>query len=324
MRRIFLLLLAFIVSFIIIELFTYYVIGYPKYVPGSYKYIINNKLGQYNILTVHSPRYTTSNVEGGYKVIQLNNCGLPGLDINIDNNNKNIILLGDSFVEAFQYDADLTSAGILQKRLQLLDPNYQIINLGASGHDPYVLWHRMNYYEKKYKPYLVILVWESFERLNYYLSRWNIEDMDYNVPVPYVRINDTSFKLLIDNVREKSAFINIGSSLLKNMKRHSELTNGNEQIVYYDSYKTTYDKLCSILLKYKYQYGNKFIFVSIMRDCPYEADLKKYCEENKIAYYQDINIMKSINLINGSGHFNKDGNRQLGFLLYDICSYNIY
>lgn len=67
------------------------------------------------------------------------------------------------------------------------------------------------------------------------------------------------------------------------------------------------------------RYGDRFCFVSLMRDNPFKEQLSEFCLENKINYFEDQKITSPENLIEGKGHFNIEGNK----LLADLLTYKV-
>ncbi len=93
---------------------------------------------------IRYPYAKVFNVEGRNLAV-LNNFGLPGTDIrNLDNAT---VVLGSSFVEAFQLQASDISTSYLQRDLDQMEIKRNVVNLGSSGHDPYDSWFRLKYFE---------------------------------------------------------------------------------------------------------------------------------------------------------------------------------
>ncbi len=318
MKRISFFVLALCIALILSEGMISKVIGYPRYVPGSRKFKIHDRLKDYNIITWRPPHYKVWSVEGGNQVIQLNNIGLYGADTNILPNSKNFFLLGNSFIEAGQYDGDMISAGVLQSILKKEIQDCNIINLGSSAHDPYVLWYRIKFFEKWYNPYKVILIYESFERLSYYYARWSDQvELSYDDIVDYNELFQGTVKSALDFIRSKSSYLNLMTAF-----KHKDIRKQDNDVGR-DSAKllsplSTYTQLLNGLDAFKARYGDDFYFVSLMRDNPYQTKLAAYCQEKRINYAFNGKIVITENLINGRGHLNVKGNREPGSFLGQI------
>lgn len=299
------------------------VIGYPRYVTGSRRFMISNKLQDYNILTWRPPYYEFWSVEGGNRVIQCNNIGLYGEDVHLHPNSENMFLLGDSFIEAGQYDGRMISAGVLQKIINKQFPEYNVINLGSSGHDPYVLWYRTAFFEKWFKPDKVVLVYESFERLSSYFSRWSDQsELSYDYLSSCKELTQSVTKSTLDVIRGKSAYLNLMTTF-----RPKDPQNQDNSVVKVLGRSQTplsaYAQLLKALDAFNKRYGDDFYFVSLMRDNPYQEELQEYCLSKRINYSYNGNIMIPSYLINGSGHLNISGNQELGSYLGHLILGNI-
>jgi len=246
------------------------------------------------------------------------NIGLLGADINPLPNSRYVFLLGNSFIEAGQYDGNKISAGILQKIIDRQAPEYNVINLGSSGHDPYVLWYRTRFFEKWFKPNKVVLVYESFERLSYYYSRWsNKSELSYVDLADYDELEQGIVKLTLDSFRSKSSYLNLMTSL-RSSDNQDKIDSEGHVLKKSLSPDSTHTQLLRGLDAYQAKYGDDFYFVSLMRDNPYQEELQEYCLNNRINYSYNGNIMIPSNLINGQGHLNISGNQELGYYLGKI------
>lgn len=203
----------------------------------------------------------------------------------------------------------------MQKVVSKQYPNYNIINLGSSAHDPYILWYRTSFFENWFKPDKVILVYESFERLAYYYSRWNDQaKLLYEDFTNYDELAQGKLKSKLDIFRSKSSYINLMTAL--RTKDDQDKVNDEKQVIKESlSPDSTHTQLLRALDAYKSKYGDAFYFVSLMRDNPYQNELKDYCRNKRINYSYNENIMIPSNLINGRGHLNIRGNHELGIFL---------
>lgn len=320
MKKAILLMTAFLISFILTEFVLGSVIGFPRYVLGSKKYRMHSSLGPYNTIRILPPYYTSWNTEGGFKITRRNNVGLPGIDILNDQGSRNVVLLGNSFIEGSQYQGKYIAAGYLQEKLVNMSKPLSVVNLGSSAHDPYVLWYRLLFFERYYIPHKVILVYESFERMKYYFSRW-APQLQYEDKLEFRELDTRPLVLVFRHIKNRSSYLNLLSSLVTINKGTNDNTNdGNKKSSITDQETLEYLKMS--LVNYQKKYGNDFIFVSIMRDNPFESELVSFCKENGINYSANNRIMLPHNLIKGVGHLNIQGNKLLGDYLYNVlCSF---
>lgn len=316
MRNIVLLTIAIIVGFAISELVVGQIVGYPRYVTGRKDYIIHDSLGPYNKITVWPPYYSTWSVEGGNKVILRNDLGLTGSNVDVSPNDKYVVLLGNSYVEASQYSGDVIAAGQLHQILADRGVGLKVINLGASNHGPYALWYRLLFYEQKYKPEQVILILESFERMKYYYLKW-AHTKEYNSTIQVKQLSSKRLTTVQRNVRSSFSYINLIVSAASKVGVRNDI-DPRDSISAIPDY-AAYEWLLASLMHYKSKYGSGFRFVSLMLDNPFEDELNNYCKKNGINYFVNKMIMLPDNLIGGDGHFNRQGNTELGIYLVSVA-----
>jgi len=251
-------------------------------------------------------------------VFRKNNLGFNGPDIKLSENNKYIILLGNSFIEANQYSGSQIAAAYIQREMGKVDSLYQVINLGASAHDPYVLWYRLLFFEEFYRPEKVVLVYESFETLKRYYARWISEPPQYQDEVTINEHIPSKLVMTQRKIRRLSAFLNLTVSLIsKESKETNDASEqGAEPLLFTDEVAIEY--LFVSLLKYSIKYKEKFVFVSLMRDNPFDQELIDLCKEWRIKFYSNKEIMLPVNKIGGVGHLNRIGNRRLGLYLAEV------
>ena len=96
MKKIALVLLAFVTAFIITELIVRYVLSYPAY--GVESSIMGIPYSGKEL--TYAPHSKYWNVEGGNNVFSRNNAGLNGIDIADIRTSGKIFLLGNSFIKA--------------------------------------------------------------------------------------------------------------------------------------------------------------------------------------------------------------------------------
>lgn len=315
MKHVFLIAVALIIALLITDYFVSSIIGYPKNVPGSRVFKVSDRLTGYNYITWKPPYYAKWSVEGGNKVIHFNNVGLYGVDIKNSESNKYIVLLGNSYVEGAQFQGDQIAAGILQLNLsKQRKDEYQVINLGSSAHDPYILWYRLMFFKNYFNPSIVVLIYESYSTLTHYYLRWGESDLEYSNKVYPVQMHQRKLKRSIDYLCGLSAYINLCYSLREKKVTERRKEHGVVQIT--DNY-LTYRRLTESLIAYKDAFGDRFLFVSLMNDNPFKEELAEFCSTNRIAYAFNSTIMDPVNLIHGAGHLNKRGNRMLGNVLFN-------
>lgn len=309
MRRAILLMLSAVTAFALVEIYLFNIAQYPRYPLHNKQFFLDSDLGPYSTLKWFGPYNSFFSVEGGLERVSYNNIGLPGLDIDLASDSPKVFLLGDSFIEARQFDGSEIASGILQKELDKRKLSYNVINLGASGHDPYVLWYRSSFFDDHIKPDKAILVYESFERLRYYFNRWHPPlrfslGRDFGKELPFsMRQQVTGF------LRSRSSLLNLLAALTGDIDKGDDPEAEEvDMILKYDSESEAFAKLLECLQAYKGKYAENFCFVSLMQDCPYDFELKQSCEELGIEFHQFPDIMDPANLINGTGHLNQTGN----------------
>lgn len=286
------------------------------------------KIPVYEYVNWKKPGYKTWSVEGGNKAYELNNLGLPGTIVKVDNSSKYIFLLGDSFLEGEQYPGDKIASGIFQSKLNDINSQYQVLNLSGSGLDPYILWFRADFFEKYFSSSYIILFVEDYKRLEFYLNRHK-NNVDFSIPENLGTKVEDSFILKFSNlIRKYSAFSNLITEsylLSKYGNAPDDINSKNENNI--EKSPTIENKISSdtlpelfkeCLIKYKNKYNNKFIFVSAGKDFLIDNELKNFCRLNGINFYSESSLMNAENLINGNGHFNLEGNLKLGNYLSEI------
>ncbi len=319
MKRLFLLVLALIVSFLLTELLVSSVIGYPKYVTGSRKFFLDYAIGPYKTLTWRAPRYPSWSVEGGNVLLRYSNVGLPGPDIDLSNNAGYVAVLGNSYIEGMQVSPDESAVAYLNNSLQQKGSRLQAINLGSSAHDPYVLWYRLLFFEHFFKIDKVILVYERFSRMRSYFSRWDLDSINFPDSLQFQELQMSNRKKVFDAVRAESSFMNIMTTFKnKDTRSNNETTPSASKSASQNVDQQTFMTLKAALSAFHRRYGANFAFVSLMRDNPFKADLDSFCTAEGINYLQNDTLIVPENLINGEGHFNKKGHEQLGKLLSEL------
>lgn len=303
-----LLILAFIGAVLITEFVFSYIIGYPKDKIESKIYGIRKSDREQNQWSPYSKSW---NVEGGNHVYSRNNLGFSGIDASIHPKAKYILVLGSSYLEAMNINPSDIAVSLLQKKLKLIDTNYNVINLSYSGHDPYDLFFRVSYYEKFYHPTRVLLV------LDCPFSDWlkrHKRPLDFSLPDNFGE-KDISFKTKVFLYLKAHSclftlFSNSGRNSLKGHKGKNQIKEENP-----DKQVLT-NELFQCLLKYQSKYNQSFSLVSIMNNDSINTELKLFCERNNINYNESkINIPEYKTA--KKGHLTEKGNQKLGELLYE-------
>ncbi|MDD4309241.1 MAG: hypothetical protein PHO32_02575 [Candidatus Cloacimonetes bacterium] len=231
---------------------------------------------------------------------------------------KYCVLLGDSYLEALQYQGNRIAAGIVQDKLTSIMSSTQIVNLGSSAHDPYVMWFRLKFYEKYYPPSRIFLVYESFGNLKHFFTRWK-SPLDFSIQPKFgVEQHANKFRLALSNIRSFSAFLTILPRLFTKKTNDIASDHAVNNALDTISDESAISMLQDCLLQFRNKYGDSFTYISIMSDNPYEARIADFCMVNSINYLYNPHIMKPGNLINGDGHLNLMGNKLLAEYLFDF------
>jgi len=128
-RRILLLIVAVVLASVFAEIIVARCIGYPPY---GVDYKVAYRVGGSTWTNVRKPHAKLYNVEGK-TITWVNNLGLPGSEIETLANP--IVILGSSYVEAFQYKPSDIASSLFQSRIYELGHQRSVLNLGCSGHD---------------------------------------------------------------------------------------------------------------------------------------------------------------------------------------------
>jgi hypothetical protein len=313
-------LAAFLLSIVLVEIVTKFGIGYPSVNNRVVEYNIDDMLRPLNTITVYPAHHSSWSVEGGAKAITRNNLGFTGIDAPMDYT-EDVVLLGDSYLEALQYYGEQISAGILQEKFNQAGNRKRVINLGRADHDPYVLWYRLKFFERLYRVGQVVLVCEDFKRLQIGFKRWTYPLVfDAERSVGAVR-EKGSLERWADKIRSHSAFLTLTTRLYMMATQNSLERSDPMKAVFINFPRDkAYTMLLDCLSRFSEEYGDKFYFVSLMRDNPYQDQLKNWCREKGIKYFSNPVIKQRSNLIKGDGHFNLAGNKLLGDYLYEILT----
>jgi len=314
MKKFILLFLAILLALVINELFVRYIIQYPIW--GVKNKIIGIRSSENGIQNEYFPYSKYWNVESGNKVFLRNNLGFWGIDVDTNINSKYIIVLGSSYIEAQQVPPEASAVSIFFAKIKKNNLNYQVINLGYSGHDPYDSYLRILYYEKYYHPSIVLLVLNSnnIKWLNRHSYPFNFKVND-NFGKKQSGIKLRSMKLLRNHL---SSFNLIANYILGgNGNDAKKIEQGNEYFYQGVLNAQNLVKLFDCLTVYQKKYSNNFVCVSVDSNLKSNRLIENWCKDNKVNFVHSENIEVPKNLLHGSGHFNQAGNLQLGNYLYD-------
>jgi hypothetical protein len=314
-KKIAMFLISLLFAFITVEVFLQFVIGFPTYeVEKKITGIKSASSGTQNVFKANSGYFT---VEGGLKIYKRNNLGFTGLDVDNSKEKRFVALLGNSYLEAYQESPDRTSAGILQQKLRDENSNYEIINLGVSGHDPLDLLYRVNYYSKFYKFEKVILVITDSQAD--WLKRHSSIKFDRNLPVTQ---NKSLFTKYLIPLRNNSVLLDLLAKTINTKEEQNDAVQDKptKKTQRYPIYDAEYDiKLKSIFEEYYKMFGQKFVVVNIASNEEVSIPIKaaQYLTDCGIKYkFKPLNLPE--NKINGKGHLNLKGNKKLGEVLYEV------
>jgi len=316
--RIVLMLCAIIIAIIITELIVSKAIGYPHYTDGTRKFQIHTRLGAYNILNWRPPYYKFWSVEGGNKVYTYNNIGLPGSDID-KTRSRNIYVLGSSFIEAMSVSREETATAVFQNMLDSDSVKYNVINLGCSGHDPYVMWFRSQFFARYFTPDYVIVVLDP-SSIGNLRRRWE-DTLSFEIPpnLP-VELPLSPVRKYTALPRKYSAFINLVLHGFKSQVERLQINDLNADFPH-DELSAAFNKMEQCIAMYAKQYNN-VLFVSIINSTTTNHILEELCTKYHVYFAADNSILQSGNRIDRYGHLSVRGNQLLGSYLYDVFNDN--
>ncbi len=163
MKKGLIVILGIVTALVMVELIVRFVIGFPIS-RGGEKYVFMPFDNVAKGIRVFGPYFEYWSVEGGNRKYRNNNIGLHSSDVDIENSQETIFALGSSFIDAQQVERDKTAVGVFQGLLNAQKSQYSVLNLGASGVDPYIALYRSLFFERFYKPDRVILITEGLHK----------------------------------------------------------------------------------------------------------------------------------------------------------------
>ena len=87
-----------------------------------------------------------------------NSEGFRGPEWDMSPQRRNVLLLGDSFGFGWGVDWEETVGRLLEKRLQEVDPRFQVVNLAMSGYDISTVVRTFEIYKDRFNPEIVVYV----------------------------------------------------------------------------------------------------------------------------------------------------------------------
>lgn len=314
MKKFIILIFAIIFAFLASEFVIYNIVGYPKRTEFI-KYSFLPTVKGFEILKYREPHTKYWTVEGGNKIYQYNNLSVTGRDVYPDDKSTLIFVLGDSFVEASSVPPDSNVNSIFQDKLNSLDTNLKVINLGFPNSDPYTLWFRTMFFEKSLKPEYVILLVTDLDLLDLHMQRYK-DTLDFSIPDKFATIIPHSkSENFFGFFRKRFSVLNLISASLSvegSREGGEKYLDKNTVRNYNESLKKFYD----CLLKYKEKFGQKFIVVSLEADGGKNNRIVQVCDSLEIKYSNKKLLTKEY--LWGEGyHLNNKGNKEFGTLLYE-------
>ncbi len=316
MKKLIIILFAFILSAVIAEIIINNIVGYPK-ITGQKKFVYATHIYNNEVLKWKAPFTEYWTVEGGNKVYRYNNIGFPGADVHLEENSKTIFVLGDSFLEAMQVPPEKMSVSVFADLLKNIDTNYKPLNLGAPNNDAYILWFRANFYEKYFKPDYVCLMVTCLEVLDLNF-RNHTYPFNFSIPENFgAKIPESTLEKFVNVFRNNFASVNLVANGFKNFNSNQkEVPSILSEPSEHQEYNKDVEYLKECLIMFKNKYGDKFFVVSIEPEEENNKLLSAACDSLNIKYARK-NLLVEENILKGGSHLNELGNLKLGELFYD-------
>jgi hypothetical protein len=315
MKKVLLVLLALPIAFLFTELLVSNILHYPKYgVDRKLLGIRSSEGGVENIYFPHSKYWT---VEGGNRVFQRNNLGLPGTDVVVSGSSRYVFVLGCSFVEAEQIPPDSMATSIFQRRLSRIDPQFQVVNLAHSAHDLYDSYRRSAYYEQTFPPKAVFL--EIHDDGAQWLPR-HPHPLTFTLPPDFGKPKSSFPTEVLIFLRNRSSLVNMITIAYK----YAEIREQDE-VKGAESRRSTADDgreatlpmdFLTCLEEFHVKYKEKFCVISMIPDARENDALTYYCRSHGLKFLSK-EILIPENQLSGGGHLNLAGNAALGDFLYE-------
>jgi len=305
-KRLILSILALVTGLLITEIFVRYAIYFPTF--GVKEYVIGLDPRGFDKSRVYYPYSKFYSLEGGYKVFQRNNLGLPGSDVKPGK--KYIFVLGSSFIEAMEVEPGKIATSILNGMCESL--GYQVINLGYRGNTPYEQYCRLKYYSRIYKPSIVVLALDSTYEPWYKQRDYRQDDPEL---LKDFGTKDRDFLHNLYRVaRNSSALINLSVPAL--LSKRSE---DNGAPTAEDNQDSITPEITALLKSISLLNAEsaKFVVVSFIKSKPAVEALERELSKQNIPFFHK-DIKSNDNII--VGHLNEQGNHDLGSFVFEALS----
>jgi hypothetical protein len=256
------------------------------------------------------PRYEILNGESG-TLIRYNDYGLPGITSNRHLKGKSCIKIavcGSSFVMG-QLPREEIASSVAQIRLDSLKTGLSLFNLGEGNHGPFMSYLRTRFYDKIFKFDYVIYIndgnWEDSA------SHW--KDIRKFSVVSFKEIHTSKVGMAVQRLRSLSRLINIiaiaahGKFGVGFTRDHNSVDRPKQELTGYRN----------AIYAFTEMWKCRFVVVNVSDMVNFNQSLSNLCNEFNIHYYYQ-DLMKSTYRINGSGHFNRIGNRKLGEMIVNV------
>lgn len=316
MKKVSILIFAFVLSAFISEAVIANLVRYPAY---GVEYKVAYRKGGATWTNVRKPHSKLFNVEGK-NLIKVNNFGFPGNDI--EQIESPIVILGSSYVEAFQYKPDEIASSLFAEKLRKTGTVEPVLNLGCSGHDPYDSWFRLQYFENKYSfvPKDIILVINSDNES--WFAR-HTQPFDFSLPASFGNKHTGKFMNIVVEARNRSSIIEVfAKTVLKSDDIDLPAPQDDVEIeAIDDSGDYILSKEMEDCLKTFAEKYDGFMVVSIVGDFEFNQALSEFCQIEGIEH--KINSLGNPRyMIDGAGHLNQEGNIALSEALFEIYQEN--
>lgn len=300
--------LSIVVSLFFAEVTVRYIFGFPSLGVRDLYHVYPDDayLNGTSYENLYYPYAKYFNVENGYVVHRLNNYGLPGTDIRA-HSNKQIFLLGNSYIESRATPPNESTSGVLQKCLDEMDLSYSVVNLSKGGQIPDLGYYRLAFWERHVRPFKVILVLEDHMLGNIAAYRRGIR----TVGGKGIR-KVTNLKLLVaTKAFTASTFLNC----LRNGLKYSKIDQPSKAPERMMKETLSRDEAIRLLMidlrSFRNKYGDRFMVYSLIEPNA-NHQLSVFCRDNAISFASNSAITADSRYLINGGHFNVNGNRLLG------------
>ena len=311
MKKIIIFFLAVTTAFILAELGVRFILNFPTY--GCDKAIIG--IADYRkYQNVYKPFSKYYGTEDGFNVFRRNNIGIYGNYVDLSAKKENIFLIGTSYIAVHNIQPDKIASSVFNELLLKDELPYQVINVGARGHDPFDLYFRCTYYHYLYYPYAVILVLDNTND-DWFLR--HDHPLNFKKDISFGQENK-NIKIKINNtLRNISAYLNLCSQVVVDFIMKEKVNNLESKQTYKDkNIQGLNNDLKTCLLRFNKDFPN-FTVVSIINSNRTNQELREFCKTSFITF-SCIELIKPEYRLNQNGHLNHNGNELLGKHLFKI------